>query len=74
MPGQGDAALERDRARLAAIGYQGDVVMEPFVRMGGTIGREIKVWRQIVDQVTRPPWTTTRCGALQFSRFVLGRQ
>ena len=29
---------------LHSIGYEGDVVMEPFVRQGGTIGSQIKVW------------------------------
>ena len=48
--------------------------MEPFVRMGGTIGREIKVWRQIVDQVDEAALDHDAVRALQFSRFVLGRQ
>ena len=29
---------------LHEIGYDGDVVMEPFVRQGGTIGSQIKIW------------------------------
>ncbi len=29
---------------LHEIGYDGDVVMEPFVRQGGTVGSQIKIW------------------------------
>lgn len=32
---------------LKDIGYQGAVVMEPFIKMGGEVGRDIKVWRDI---------------------------
>jgi D-psicose/D-tagatose/L-ribulose 3-epimerase len=32
---------------LGEIGYQGTVVMEPFVLMGGQVGKDIKVWRDI---------------------------
>jgi D-psicose/D-tagatose/L-ribulose 3-epimerase len=35
---------------LGEIGYQGTVVMEPFVLMGGQVGRDIKVWRDISSQ------------------------
>ncbi len=32
---------------LRDIQYDGAVVMEPFVRMGGTVGSDIKVWRDM---------------------------
>ncbi|WP_346909120.1 sugar phosphate isomerase/epimerase family protein [Faecalicatena orotica] len=32
---------------LKEIHYQGAVVMEPFIKMGGEVGRDIKVWRDI---------------------------
>jgi D-psicose/D-tagatose/L-ribulose 3-epimerase len=34
-------------ASLNEIGYQGAVVMEPFVLMGGQVGSDIKVWRDL---------------------------
>jgi D-psicose/D-tagatose/L-ribulose 3-epimerase len=34
---------------LHDIGYQGTVVMEPFVLMGGKVGSDIKVWRDLSD-------------------------
>jgi D-psicose/D-tagatose/L-ribulose 3-epimerase len=32
---------------LREIGYTGTVVMEPFVLMGGQVGKDIKVWRDL---------------------------
>ena len=32
---------------LRAIGYHKNVVMEPFVRSGGGVGSDIKVWRDL---------------------------
>lgn len=32
---------------LHEIGYDGSVVMEPFVRMGGQVGKDISIWRDI---------------------------
>lgn len=34
---------------LKEIGFDGPVVMEPFVSMGGQVGKDIKVWRSIID-------------------------
>jgi D-psicose/D-tagatose/L-ribulose 3-epimerase len=34
-------------AALHGIGYDGPVVMEPFVLQGGQVGRDIKVWRDL---------------------------
>lgn len=34
---------------LKSINYQGNVVMEPFVRPGGKVGEDIKIWRKIVN-------------------------
>jgi len=32
---------------LRKIGYQRDVVMEPFVRPGGQVGHDVKVYRDL---------------------------
>ena len=34
---------------LKEIDYQGAIVMEPFIKMGGEVGRDIKVWRDIIE-------------------------
>lgn len=47
VPGKGCIPWCEIRKALHDIGYNGGVVMEPFVRMGGTVGSDIKVWRDI---------------------------
>lgn len=37
---------------LKDIHYTGRIVMEPFIRMGGEVGRDIKVWRDISNGAT----------------------
>ena len=32
---------------LRSIGYAGGVVMEPFVRMGGQVSRDVSLWRDL---------------------------
>lgn len=41
-------------AALKSIHYQGAVVMEPFIKMGGEVGRDIKVWRDISENSAIP--------------------
>lgn len=37
------------QTHLKEIDYQGAIVMEPFIKMGGEVGRDIKVWRDISE-------------------------
>lgn len=37
---------------LKDINYSGAIVMEPFIKMGGEVGRDIKVWRDISKKAT----------------------
>jgi len=48
-PGQGRFPWREIGEALHEIGYDGVVVMEPFVRMGGQVGSDIKVWRDMLD-------------------------
>lgn len=47
VPGKGHLPWTKMGAALREIGYDGAVVMEPFVKMGGTVGSDIKVWRDL---------------------------
>ncbi len=47
VPGKGRMPWREIGNALNDIGYEGLVCMEPFVRMGGTVGSDIKVWRDI---------------------------
>jgi D-psicose/D-tagatose/L-ribulose 3-epimerase len=47
LPGPGGLAWDLIGEALHAVNFDGCVVMEPFVRMGGQIGSDIKVWRDL---------------------------
>ena len=47
LPGQGHLPWEEIGKALNEIGYTKGVVMEPFVTMGGRVGEDIKVWRDL---------------------------
>ncbi len=49
VPGKGRMPWQEMADALREINYQGYVVMEPFVRMGGGVGRDIKVWRDMSE-------------------------
>ena len=46
-PGYGHIPWTEIGAALRQIGYQGDIVMEPFLMPGGQVGRDIKVFRDL---------------------------
>lgn len=47
LPGQGSLPWAEIGRALQETGYTGSVVMEPFVKMGGQVGKDIKVWRDL---------------------------
>lgn len=48
LPGQGHMIpWEKIGKALAEVGYDGPVVMEPFVIHGGEVGRDIRIWRDL---------------------------
>lgn len=47
LPGKGALPWYEIGAALRKIGYDKNVVMEPFVRAGGGVGNDIKVWRDL---------------------------
>ena len=49
VPGQGRMPWREIGEALRDIGYDGAVVMEPFVLQGGQVGGDIKVWRNLND-------------------------
>ncbi len=52
VPGKGHLPWAEIGQALRDIDYQGAVVMEPFVTMGGKIGEDIKVWRDLSNGAT----------------------
>lgn len=49
VPGKGRMPWKEISKALHDIHYDGTVVMEPFVCMGGGVGADIKVWRDLSD-------------------------
>ena len=50
--------------------YKRQVVMEPFVMSGGTVGSEIKVWRDLVPDAKEEMLDNDAKGAVEFLRHV----
>lgn len=49
LPGTGHLSWAEIGGALREISYNGAVVLEPFVKMGGQVGRDIKVWRDLSE-------------------------
>ena len=47
LPGMGHLPWDEMGVALNEIGFTGGVVMEPFMTMGGKVGEDIKVWRDL---------------------------
>lgn len=73
LPGKGRLPWNEIGNALAAINFDGDVVMEPFVMEGGTVGSDIKVWRDLSDHADEARMDADAKKALEFSRYVIGR-
>jgi D-psicose/D-tagatose/L-ribulose 3-epimerase len=72
VPGKGRIPWHEVGVALRDIGYAGSVVMEPFVKTGGTIGSDIKVGRDLSDGADVAKMDEDAREALAFSRYVLG--
>jgi D-psicose/D-tagatose/L-ribulose 3-epimerase len=46
--------------------------MEPFVKMGGQVGNDIRVWRDLSGNANEAQMDEAARQALAFSRYVLG--
>ena len=49
LPGRGSMDWKAVGGALRDIGYDGSVVLEPFVHNGGTVGRSAKIWRDLTE-------------------------
>ncbi len=72
VPGQGRTPWREIHDALADIGYDGTVVMEPFVIPGGTVGRDIRIWRDLVENISEEALDKDAEEALRFQRYMLG--
>jgi D-psicose/D-tagatose/L-ribulose 3-epimerase len=72
VPGKGALPWHEIGAALREIDYQGAVVMEPFVKMGGGVGNDIRVWRDLSNGADEAKLDEDARQSLAFSRFVIG--
>ncbi len=47
VPGKGTMPWDEFAQALHEVGFDGNVVMEPFVRPGGIVGSDVKLWRDL---------------------------
>lgn len=70
VPGRGRTPWHEIARALKDIGYDGNVCMEPFVRMGGKVGEDIKVWRELEPGIGELKMDADAKAALDFERIV----
>ncbi len=73
VPGKGTMPWDEIGQALRDINYQHAAVMEPFVMPGGTVGNEIKVWRNIIADTSDAILDSDAKAALQFVKHVFSR-
>ncbi len=67
-PGRGHMPWDEIMKALEKINYRGRIVMEPFTKMGGEVGRDIKVWRDLSDNAGEARLDEEAKAALEFIR------
>ena len=73
MPGRkGSLPWAEIGQALRDINYQEPLSWNLFVMQGGTIGSEIKVWRDMVPDLSEEALDRDAKGALEFCRHVFG--
>ncbi len=73
VPGKGRMPWHEIAAALRDIDYSGAIVMEPFVRMGGQVGKDIKIWRDISKGASEQELDEDARQSLQFEKFMFER-
>ena len=72
LPGQGRMPWAEIGSALRAIGYDGCIVMEPFVLEGGQIARDIKVWRDLSSGASMEELDQQAAESVCFLRNIFG--
>ncbi len=70
VPGKGRMPWREIGEALRDIHYDGAVVMEPFVKMGGQVGKDIKVWRDISNNASENDLDIDAKKALEFQKYM----
>ena len=71
VPGKGRIPWREIGEALRDINYNGCIVMEPFVKMGGAVGSDIRVWRDLSLGANEAKMDEDAREALNFLRYIL---
>lgn len=66
LPGEGSLPWGEIGQALTDIRFDKSVVMEPFMLMGGSVGKEIKVWRDLSDGASPEEMDARIAASLKF--------
>lgn len=72
VPGKGSMPWKEIGQALKDIHYDGYVVMEPFVKTGGQVGQDIKVWRDLSGNATEEQLDRELAESLVFVKQAFG--
>ena len=70
VPGKGRMPWDEIGQALRRIGYNKSVVMEPFVQMGGQVGSDIKIWRDLSRSASIEQLDKDAAGSVAYLRYV----
>ena len=70
-PGRGHINWDEVFCALADIGYEGRIVSEPFVMQGGEVGRDIHVYRDLIENLSEEAIDKEAKYLLDFERSML---
>ena len=74
VPGKGRTPWREIGNALRDIEYDGTVVMEPFVSMGGQVGRDIHIWRDISRGASEAELDEDAKNAVAFQKYAAKRK
>ncbi len=72
-PGRGHLDWDEIFGALKDIDYKGRIVSEPFIMMGGEVGRDIKVWRNLIDDTSEAAIDAEAKYLLDFTKNMLSK-
>lgn len=70
VPGKGNLPWYEIGCALRSIHYDKNIVMEPFVKIGGTVGSDIKIWRDLSQGASQAQLDEDAKNSAAFLRYV----
>ena len=70
-PGRGHLDWDEIFGALKAVGYTGRIVAEPFVAVGGEVGRSVCSWRSLLEDTTEAVLDAEAAYMLAFEKAML---